>query len=84
MKRKKGDLPGRYVPPHIRKAPNRPSEYVNVSEYQERVEPIPSQLESIPLQGELVLAIPAESRQDDDDEEGQSESLREKRRRAKR
>lgn len=57
MKRKKGDLPGRYVPPHIRKHPKQPSEYVNVSDYQERVEPIPSPVECIPPQGELELLI---------------------------
>ncbi len=55
MKRRKGELPGRYVPPHIRKWPNRPSEYVNVSEYQEAVEPPPSSLEVVPPQGELEL-----------------------------
>jgi hypothetical protein len=57
MQRKKGDLPGRYVPPYIRKAPNQPSDYVNVSDYQERVEPEPSPLEFIPLQGELDLPV---------------------------
>jgi hypothetical protein len=59
MKRKKGDLPGRYVPRHVRKAPNRPYEYVNVSDWQEMVEPQPAPLESLPLQGELDLRFVA-------------------------
>jgi hypothetical protein len=42
MKRKKGDLPGRYVAPHIRKWPNRSRDYVNVAAYQEQVDPIPA------------------------------------------
>ncbi len=61
MPRKKGILPGRYVAPHIRKAPHRPSEYVPVSEYQEHVEPIPSPVENAPPQGELDLVIIKES-----------------------
>ena len=64
MKRKKGDLPGRSVPPHIRKLPNRPREYGNVSGWQETMEPVPSPLESVPLQGELDLQITAELEQD--------------------
>lgn len=55
MSRKRGDLPGRYVNAHIRKRPNRPSEYVDVSAYQEKVEPVPAKLESVPLQGKLDL-----------------------------
>jgi hypothetical protein len=55
MKRKPGDLLGRYVPPYIRKWPKRPWEYVNVAEYQEHVEPPPSPLEPLPMQGELDL-----------------------------
>jgi hypothetical protein len=47
MTRKKGDLPGRYVPPHLRKAPHRPSEYVHVSDWQEMVAPIPSPVDSV-------------------------------------
>jgi hypothetical protein len=42
MKKKKGELPGRYVPPHIRKWPNRPRDYLNVVAYQEKVDPIPA------------------------------------------
>ena len=57
MKRKKGDIPGRYVPPHIRKRPNSQSEYVNVAEYQEHVEPMPSPLECVDPQGELDLVV---------------------------
>ena len=57
MPRKKGDLPGRYVPPHVRKWPNRPNEYVGVAEYQERVDPVPSPVESLPRQGELELIV---------------------------
>jgi hypothetical protein len=61
MKRKKGDLPGRYVPGHLRKWPHRPSEYVSVSEYQELVEPAPTPVEAVPRQGELDLVDPAET-----------------------
>jgi hypothetical protein len=58
MSKKKGDLPGRVVFPHMRKKPNNPSEYLDVSGWQEHVEPIPSPLEAIPPQGELDLLIP--------------------------
>jgi hypothetical protein len=58
MGRKKGDLPGRYVPPHMRKRPHKPSEYVDVSGWQENVAPTPSDLEAVPPQGELDLSIP--------------------------
>lgn len=54
-KRKGRLLPGRYVHPHVRRWPNRPGEYVNVSEYQERIEPPPSQLEALRPQGEFDL-----------------------------
>ena len=57
MKRKKGDLPGRFVPAHIRKAPNRPDDYVNVSAYQEQIDPPPSEYERETLQGELELTV---------------------------
>jgi hypothetical protein len=60
MNRKKGDLPGRYVPGYLRKRPHRPSEYVSVSEYQEHVEPAPSSVEETPRQGELDLIDPTE------------------------
>jgi hypothetical protein len=63
MKRKPGDLPGRYVPPHIRKWPNRPCEYVNVAEYQEHVEPPPSRLQPVAQQGELDLVTEPEQEQ---------------------
>jgi hypothetical protein len=53
MKRKKGDLPGRYVPPHIRKWPLRPSKYVNVDAYQEHVDPLPSKRDGPPPQLEF-------------------------------
>lgn len=55
MKKRKGRLLGRYVPPHIRRAPYRPREYVNVSDWQENERPIPSQAVQAPLQGELEL-----------------------------
>jgi len=58
MRRRKGDLPGRYVPPHMRKRANNPSEYVDVSGWQESVAPTPSDLEIVPPQGELDLSIP--------------------------
>lgn len=57
MKRKKGDLPGRFVPAHIRKAPNRGNEYVNVSAYQEQIDPPPSEHEHETHQGELELIV---------------------------
>jgi hypothetical protein len=53
MKRKKGDLPGRYVPPHIRKWPNQPRDYVNVAAYQEQVDPIPADTDVLPPQTEF-------------------------------
>jgi hypothetical protein len=58
MGKKKGNLPGRVVPPHMRKRPNNPSEYVDVSGWQKHVEPIPSPLEAAPPQGELDLEMP--------------------------
>jgi len=69
MKRKRGDLPGRYVPAHLRKAPNRPSEYVSVSAYQERIEPPPSPVEPAPLQGQLELPEREGAKRGDDEEE---------------
>jgi hypothetical protein len=56
MKRRKGDLPGRYVPPHIRKWPNKPYEYLNIAAYQEHVEPIPAESTTLPLQMEFPFA----------------------------
>jgi hypothetical protein len=58
MKRKKGDLPGRYVPPHIRRRPNHRSEYVNVAAYQEHVDPPPAQTDILPPQMELDFPDP--------------------------
>ena len=55
MKRKRGRLPGRYVPAHVRKWPHRPGEYVEVSAYQERIEPPPSPVDPAPMQGEFAL-----------------------------
>jgi len=63
MKRKKGDLLGRYVPPYVRKWPGRPGEYVDVSEYQDSVDPPPAPLEAVPRQGELDLGLPETSAQ---------------------
>lgn len=57
MKRKKGDLPGRFVPAHIRKAPNRPNEYINVCSYQEQIDPPPSEYEREAPQGEFDLIV---------------------------
>jgi hypothetical protein len=57
MRRRKGDLPGRVVPPHMRKKPNNSSEYGDISGWQEHVEPIPSPVETIPPQGELELVV---------------------------
>jgi hypothetical protein len=69
MKRTKGDLPGRYVPPYIRKRRKQPREYENVSGYQEHVEPPPSPLESISRQGEFDLPTPAEEGEKDPDDD---------------
>lgn len=69
MKRRRGDLPGRYVPPHLRKWPNWPCEYLNVSEYQERVEPPPSPMQAVTPQGELDLETDPQQEQKDDDRE---------------
>jgi len=55
MKRKKGALPGRYVPAHMRKHPLRAGEYVDVSEYQEHVEAPQTKTIEVPRQGELNL-----------------------------
>jgi hypothetical protein len=71
MKRKKGDLPGRYVPPHMRKWPKNPTEYVNVTAYQERIEPEPSELQLTPVQGELELIVTS-SEQGDSDKQNSS------------
>jgi hypothetical protein len=65
MKRKRGRLPGRYVPAHVRKWPHRPGEYVEVADYQERIEAPPSPVDAAPLQGELALA----DKSDEDDPE---------------
>jgi hypothetical protein len=53
--RKKGDLPGRFVNAYLRKNPHQPGEYVNVAEYQERVEANLSKLELADPQGKLDL-----------------------------
>jgi hypothetical protein len=58
MTRKKGDLLGRYVPPHIRKWPRHPGEYVNVAAYQEHVDPTPAKTDMLPPQMELDLPDP--------------------------
>lgn len=57
MKRKRGRLPGRYVPAHLRKWPHRPGEYVEVADYQERIEAPPSPKDAAPRQGELALIV---------------------------
>jgi hypothetical protein len=57
-RKRKGDLLGRYVHPHVRHAPNRPSEYVNVSEYQEKTDPRLSPVELVPAQGEFDFSRP--------------------------
>jgi hypothetical protein len=72
MKRKKGDLPGRYVPPHMRKWPKDPTEYVNVAAYQERIEPEPSELQLTPVQGELELIIPSSEQGDSNNQNSSS------------
>lgn len=61
MKRKKGNLLGRYVPPYIRKWPKRSSEYINVAAYQEKTEPPPSKLQQLAVQAELDLKLPTHS-----------------------
>lgn len=68
MNRKRGRLPGRYVPAHIRKWPHRPSEYVEVADYQERIEAPPSPVAAVPRQGELELVV---KEHDDENEPAQ-------------
>jgi hypothetical protein len=58
MKKKQGDLPGRYVPPYTRRWPGRPGEYIEVSDYQDNTDPPPAPLEAVPRQGELDLQMP--------------------------
>lgn len=58
MKKRKGNLPGRYVGAHLRKHPKHPSEYVDVSAYQEKEEPAPAKFENPPVQKELELKRP--------------------------
>jgi hypothetical protein len=53
MNRRKGDLPGRYVPPHIRKWPRRPRDYINIRAYQEHIDPIPAKTSRRPRQLEF-------------------------------
>jgi hypothetical protein len=67
MRRRRGRLPGRYVPAHVRKWPHRPGEYVEVSDYQEHIDPPASRVEAVPKQGELALA--AEESDDEKREE---------------
>ena len=57
MRRRKGDLPGRFVNAHLRRRPNRPSEYVDVAAYQESVEPPPAEHIILAPQGELDLIV---------------------------
>jgi hypothetical protein len=70
MKKKKGDLPGRYVLPHIRKWPNHPERYVNVAAYQEKVDPVPSPLITVPPQGELEFPAASEEEHKKEEKEG--------------
>ena len=67
MGRKKGDLPGRFVNAYLRKNPRQPREYVNVAEYQERVEVNPSKIAMVDPQGKLDLAVNLEPAADADD-----------------
>ena len=53
MRRKKGNLQGRYVSAHLRRAPKNPGEYVAVSAYQEKVEAIPSKTALLAPQGDF-------------------------------
>lgn len=55
------------MPPHIRKWPNQPNEYVNVADYQERIEPPPSEIQVVPVQGELELVITSDLEQGSSD-----------------
>jgi hypothetical protein len=70
MKRKKGDLPGRYVNAHLRKWPNHPGEYVDVAAYQEKVSPAPSNTIADSPQGEFeLIAAPKDSQNQSETEE---------------
>jgi hypothetical protein len=53
MGRKRGELPGRYVLPYVRRSAHRPGEYDEVGEYQEWIEPAPSPQDVAPRQLEL-------------------------------
>jgi hypothetical protein len=53
MKRKRGNLPGRYVPAHLRRSRYHPGEYDEVSAYQERTQPPPSKTELLRPQGDF-------------------------------
>src|SRR5579872_4988448 len=57
MRRRKGNLMGRYVSAHLRKSRSRPGEYDAVSAYQERVKATPSKTISPPLQYELNFEV---------------------------
>lgn len=64
MKRRKGNLPGRYVPAHLRRSRYHPGEYDEVSAYQERVQPLPAKTELLPPQGDFdSLWLSAEFKQ---------------------
>ena len=56
--RKRGHLPGRYVPAHMRRWPGQAGEYLNVCAYQERIKLPPSETARVNPQGELKLTYP--------------------------
>jgi hypothetical protein len=70
MGRKKGDLPGRYVSPYVRKRRNEPAVCENVNGYQEHIEPPPSLLGNGSRQGELRLPATSEPDEEDTEENG--------------
>ena len=50
---KKGDLPGPYHPPHIRRDYCNPGRYIDVAAYQMNVAPTPAKTEEAPLQADF-------------------------------
>jgi hypothetical protein len=53
MKRRRGNLPGRYVSAHLRKNPYEPGQYIDVAAYQERITPTPSPTELVSPQADF-------------------------------
>jgi hypothetical protein len=57
---------------HAEMAKKNPTEYVNVTAYQERIEPEPSELQLTPVQGELELIVTSSEQCDSDKQNSSS------------